>query len=267
MSSAPVLIYGKPGGFDFLCASAATTMPCGARRRRAPLEQMQMPVVEGMKQRARESRARWIVDGGVKKHERERDHDDAHPQAITLKLSVLVCSPIKSRRLISSRMKISTTGSQMPLATCERTRIFNSGALRQQDDARRRPRSEPCRANRTPALRCSLLSRPASKPRPSQITCAVDSGRIEAANSEALSRPKANSSAGPAPRQRRSEPCAASAASEMLRHGRGRSAWRRVQTIMKKTIAMQEMLPTITSMRACLYCRGATRFSTKPACR
>ena len=39
------------------------------------------------------------------------------------------------------------------------------------------------------------------------------------------------------------------------------------QTMMKKTMTMQEMLPTRTSRRACLYCLGPTRFSTKPACR
>ena len=50
-------------------------------------------------------------------------------QAITLKVKVLVCSPIRSRRLIRRRIKISTTGSQTPLATCEKIRIFNRGAL------------------------------------------------------------------------------------------------------------------------------------------
>ena len=39
------------------------------------------------------------------------------------------------------------------------------------------------------------------------------------------------------------------------------------QTMMKNTMTMQEMLPTSTSMRACLYWRGPTRFSTKPACK
>ena len=50
-------------------------------------------------------------------------------QATMLKAQVLMCSPIRSRRLISSKIKIRTTGSQTPLATCEKTRIFNSGAL------------------------------------------------------------------------------------------------------------------------------------------
>ena len=49
-------------------------------------------------------------------------------QATTLNAGVFTCSPIKSRRLMSSNMKIRTTGSQTPLPTCERTRIFSSGA-------------------------------------------------------------------------------------------------------------------------------------------
>ena len=40
-----------------------------------------------------------------------------------------------------------------------------------------------------------------------------------------------------------------------------------VHTMMKNTMTMQLMLPAITSARACAYCRGPTRFSTKPACR
>ena len=42
------------------------------------------------------------------------------PQAMMLKRQLFTCSPIRSRRLISSKMKISTTGSQTPLATCEK---------------------------------------------------------------------------------------------------------------------------------------------------
>ena len=41
-------------------------------------------------------------------------------QAMMLKRQLFTWSPIRSRRLISSNMKISTTGSQTPLATCER---------------------------------------------------------------------------------------------------------------------------------------------------
>src|ERR1700719_4187492 len=45
----------------------------------------------------------------------------------------------------------------------------------------------------------NLWSSPASKPSPSQITWAVDSGKMEAAKSDALSSPKANRIPAPFP--------------------------------------------------------------------
>ena len=50
-------------------------------------------------------------------------------QAMTLNVRLFTCSPINSRRLMSRIIKISTMGSQTPLATCDRTRIRQSGAL------------------------------------------------------------------------------------------------------------------------------------------
>src|SRR6266404_4956968 len=49
-------------------------------------------------------------------------------QPTTLNVSVFTYSPIRSRRFTSSNMKITTTGSQKPLPTCEKIRIFHSGA-------------------------------------------------------------------------------------------------------------------------------------------
>ena len=45
-------------------------------------------------------------------------------QAITLKVRVFTRSPMRSRRFTSKRMNTNTTGSQTPLPTCERMRIF-----------------------------------------------------------------------------------------------------------------------------------------------
>jgi hypothetical protein len=50
-------------------------------------------------------------------------------QATMLNVSVLTYSPIKSRRFTSSKIKISTTGSQTPLPTCEKIKIFHNGAF------------------------------------------------------------------------------------------------------------------------------------------
>ena len=76
--------------------------------------------------------------------------------ATMLNPSLFTYSPMSSLRLISRRMKISTTGSQTPLATCERSRILNSGAFGNQDDAGARLRSALCRDRRIPALRFKL---------------------------------------------------------------------------------------------------------------
>src|SRR5215469_14046142 len=50
-------------------------------------------------------------------------------QATMLNDSVLVCSPIKSLRFTRSRIKITTIGSHTPLPTCEKMKIFHSGAF------------------------------------------------------------------------------------------------------------------------------------------
>src|SRR5208283_980733 len=49
--------------------------------------------------------------------------------ATTLNASVFVCSPIKSFRFTSSRMKITTMGSHTPFPTCENIKIFHSGTF------------------------------------------------------------------------------------------------------------------------------------------
>src|SRR2546426_12112424 len=106
---------------------------------------------------------------------------------------------------------------------------------------------------------------PDSKPNPSQITWAVESGRIDAAKSDALSRPKANSMLAHFP-ARGTRALAASAASVMLRWPEAYNV-AAVQTMMTKTMTMQLMLLNLTSPRACGYRRGPTRFSTKLAWR
>ena len=67
-----------------------------------------------------------IEDGGVDEDQGQNNHDDAGGPGDHVEGQVLVYSPIRSRRLISRRMKISTTGSQTPFATCEKTRIFRA---------------------------------------------------------------------------------------------------------------------------------------------
>src|SRR5882757_7656427 len=49
--------------------------------------------------------------------------------AMTLNVRVLTYSPIRSRRLTNNKMKINTTGSQMPFPTCEKIKIFHNGAF------------------------------------------------------------------------------------------------------------------------------------------
>src|SRR5882724_3867596 len=97
----------------------------------------------------------------------------------------------------------------------------------------------------------NLLSMPASKPNPSQITCAVDSGRIDAANNEAFNNPNAKSVPAHLPANG-TNALAASAASVMLRCPWAYSV-AAVQTMMKNTMAMQLTLPISTSARACGY--------------
>ena len=47
--------------------------------------------------------------------------------AITLNQRLLVCFPINSGLLISTSIKIMTTGSRTPFSTCERIVTFTSG--------------------------------------------------------------------------------------------------------------------------------------------
>ncbi len=47
--------------------------------------------------------------------------------ATMLNVSVFTCSPIRSLRFTSSRMKMITIGSQMPFPTCEKMKIFQRG--------------------------------------------------------------------------------------------------------------------------------------------
>src|SRR5438045_2478542 len=96
------------------------------------------------------------------------------------------------------------------------------------------------------------------------MTCAVDNGKIEAANKDALSNPNANNVPAHLP-ARGTKAFAASAASEMPRCP---DAYKvaAVHTMMKNTITMQLMLPIRTSALACGYCLTDTFFSTNPAC-
>src|SRR6266851_807045 len=105
---------------------------------------------------------------------------------------------------------------------------------------------------------------PASNPNPSQITCAVDRGKIEAANNDAFSNPNANSVPAHFPANGTS--AAAACAASVIPRCPDVYSVAAVQTMMKNTIAMQLMLPMATSARACGYCRTDTFFSTKLAC-
>ena len=83
---------------------------------------------------------------------------------------------------------------------------------------------------------------------------------MDAAKSEALSRPNANRPAAHFPANG-TRALAASPASLMVVRPLALSVAAQ-QIMMKNTMAMQEMLPTSTSHRACLYWRGPTFFST-----
>src|SRR5258708_7854188 len=101
-------------------------------------------------------------------------------QATTLNVVVFTYSPIKSRRFTSSKMKITTTGSQKPLPTCEKIRIFHSGAWG--NSKKPAPTTiKTVNSQKKTGVSLNLGAMPASKPNPSQITCAVESGRIEEA--------------------------------------------------------------------------------------
>ena len=91
----------------------------------------------------------------------------------------------------------------------------------------------------------------------------MESGKIDAAKSEAFNNPKANRYDAHFPASGASAAAAWAASVMVVMPFLFNVAAQ--QTMMKNTIAIQVMLPTSTSSRACLYCLGPTRFSTNPA--
>src|SRR5205807_8627782 len=102
---------------------------------------------------------------------------------------------------------------------------------------------------------------PDSNPRASQTTYEVESGRMDAANSEAFRSPSEKSKLANLPANGRKAIAAVFASGMSWIPCTYRVA--AVQTMMKNTITMQLILPTSTSFRVVGYCLGPTLFSNR----
>src|ERR1019366_3483069 len=116
-----------------------------------------------------------------------------------------------------------------------------------------------------PLPSANFFPTPDSKPNPSHTVYAVEIGRIEAANSDALNNPAANKMYANSLDSGRNA-CAASAASRICRTPCAYKVAAHATTMNHATMSVNRQ-PRITSHREALYSRAVIPFSTIDDCR